>query len=82
MKDYMMEPLEQSMPVCPICEEECEELYFDNNGDICGCDNCITVKNAYEYEEEKAEIAAEIARDAYEDLLYELYRDRKYEKGE
>ena len=76
MKDYMMEPPEQSMPVCPVCGEECEEFYFDNDGDICGCDNCISVKNAYEYEEEKAEIA----KDAYEDLQYELYRDRMYEK--
>ena len=78
MKDYMLDPPEQSMPVCPICGEECEEFYFDNDGKICGCENCVSVKKAVEYEEEERESA----REAYEDRLYEEYRDRQYEKGE
>ena len=77
MRDYLLEPEEYSMPICPICGEECEEFYFNRDGNICGCDNCISVKNAVEYEEEERESA----REAYADHLYEMQRDLEYERG-
>lgn len=77
MKDYLLDPPESPLPVCPVCGEECEEYYFDNDGNICGCDVCITMKNAVEYEEEQRESA----REAYEDHLYEMSRDLEYERG-
>lgn len=32
--------------ICPVCGEECEELYRDLYGDIVGCDKCIRVEQA------------------------------------
>lgn len=34
--------------VCPVCGKECETLFKDWNGDIVGCDNCITQINYWE----------------------------------
>ena len=31
----------ESIPVCPICGEECEEIFKDRNGSIVGCDICL-----------------------------------------
>ena len=38
---------------CPVCFEECDTLYVNAQGDILGCDNCVSVKFASEvlYEE-------------------------------
>ena len=39
-------------PHCPCCGSECETIYFsDRDGTILGCDNCITVKDAWEVDE-------------------------------
>lgn len=35
-------------PVCPVCGEECNELYFDIYRKIVGCDNCIETRDAWE----------------------------------
>ena len=46
------EPVEEDMPRCPICGEETETLYRDAClGTIIGCDNCIEVVNAYDWEQ-------------------------------
>lgn len=42
---------EPNYPHCPVCEKECEEIYFDQYGTICGCDECIKTKSAWEVEE-------------------------------
>ena len=36
--------------VCPVCKCEPYEFYLDINGDICGCDSCITSISKAEYE--------------------------------
>ena len=41
--------------ICPECGKVAETIYTSNvNNEILGCDNCITVKDAYEvmYEED------------------------------
>ena len=40
---------------CPICGKECDTIYKDKFGDEVGCENCIVVEDAYEWDEEKKE---------------------------
>ena len=41
--------LEEAAPVyCPCCHEECEQL-FVSNGDVLGCEHCVTVEDAYDW---------------------------------
>ena len=35
-------------PVCPVCGEPCDSIYFDRNNDVVGCENCLTVRDAWE----------------------------------
>ena len=41
---------ETPAPICPICGEEAEEFYLDYGGDVVGCDHCVRVKDAYQYQ--------------------------------
>lgn len=41
---------EPEMPVCPICGKECD-TFFLTEGQIIGCESCISVVDAYDYEE-------------------------------
>ena len=34
------ETIEEVDPVCPVCGEKCE-IYFMNETDIVGCENCV-----------------------------------------
>ena len=52
MQDYRLDPPEYKYPECPICGGDAEEFYFDAFGEICGCDVCISIKNAIEYTED------------------------------
>lgn len=36
-------------PVCPVCQEECETIYLDANGDCCGCNLCVKKIDALDY---------------------------------
>ena len=50
MREYLLDPPEQeSLPVCPVCGEECETIYTDINSEVCGCNNCILSYDACEY---------------------------------
>ena len=40
---------------CPICGDECEEIYSDMYGNVFGCDRCIISQDAYEWKEEQKE---------------------------
>ena len=61
----------EDTPICPICGEECEDIYFDKAGDICGCDRCLTRKDAWEWLEEEQLNAEILAGEAYYDYLKE-----------
>ena len=51
------DPPEYIYPTYPVCGNEAEEFYFDNDNRICGCDQCITKLDASEYMAEKEEDA-------------------------
>ena len=36
------------IPICPVCGEECEEVYKNIENDIVGCNQCVTKSDAYE----------------------------------
>ena len=68
MRDYMLDPPEpKQLPVCPVCGEECETVYTDINAEICGCDNCITKYEAWEYYDDE---------DPDPDLIWECQQGR------
>ncbi len=35
-------------PRCPVCGRECETFYFDIEGVLTGCDECMTTADARE----------------------------------
>lgn len=35
-------------PICPVCGNECEEIYKDRFGRHVGCDVCISTQDAWE----------------------------------
>lgn len=41
--------------VCPVCGEECEEIFEDVYGTVVGCDRCLISKDAWEWAEERKE---------------------------
>ena len=64
-------------PACPICgETQYDILFFNSEDEIVGCSSCVYTKDADEYWEEQDEIA----KDAYEDMLFEQMRDQQYEE--
>lgn len=48
-------PPEAETVYCPVCGEECLEIYADMNGDVFGCERCIMIQDANEWLEEKRE---------------------------
>ena len=40
---------------CPICGDECTEIYTDMYGTVFGCDKCIVSQDAWDWQEEKRE---------------------------
>lgn len=38
-------------PVCPVCGNECGKVYKDQYGEIVGCDECLTERDAWEEDE-------------------------------
>ena len=65
------DPPEPKYPECPVCGCEAEEFYLDFNGNICGCDVCISTRDAVEYMEEKDEAAMEAETERQIDMLLE-----------
>lgn len=59
------------MPCCPVCGEECNDLYIGSGQEILGCDRCVHTECAYE----------RLAEDEYGariDYYYDQAMDRKY----
>lgn len=56
--DYPGEPpVKRPVPVCPVCGQECEEVYLNLNGEVVFCNNCIDKelwkRDAYEWWEDE-----------------------------
>ena len=39
---------EPTFPICPVCGEECEEIFRDKDLNIVGCDICFNQSDAWE----------------------------------
>lgn len=39
------------VPRCPVCGEECTTVYKDLYGEILGCDECLTERDAWDEDE-------------------------------
>lgn len=35
-------------PRCPVCGQECETIYQNDDGEAVGCDECLTALDAWE----------------------------------
>lgn len=44
----MEPPPEPPLPRCPICGAETDTFCKDKNGDIVGCDECVSTVDAWE----------------------------------
>lgn len=54
VNDYPGPPPEKYTTVCPVCgTENVDVFYEDMNGDIVGCDECITKLDAWDYVQEE-----------------------------
>ena len=51
MRDYRLEPpaWDDFIPICPVCGEECDTVYLDIDDEAVGCDQCVTLEDAYDY---------------------------------
>ena len=50
MRETWLDPPEQeSLPMCPVCGEECETIYTDLYDEVCGCENCLTAYDSCDY---------------------------------
>lgn len=47
--DYPEPPAEKPSQRCPVCGDECE-FYYVQDGEILGCEHCITQEYADEME--------------------------------
>ena len=73
MYEDWLNPPEDPEPVhCPVCDQECDEIYFNRDGDVIGCDMCISTQSAADWAVERDENA----RAEMEDRKYDEYRDR------
>lgn len=55
MPELPLEPPEEKMYECPICGAElcgASTVYIDEFGDIIGCEDCVSTKDAANYFEE------------------------------
>jgi len=44
--------VEPRWPRCPICNNECETIYWSKAGEVVGCDMCLEEQDAYDYMKE------------------------------
>ena len=59
-------------PICPVCGEECEEIFYDKNHEVCGCENCVTSRDAWEVLQEEIDEEERIKADYYIDYLKDM----------
>lgn len=50
--DYPTPP-EQEEIRCPVCGEECDTVVINENQEVIGCENCLTIRDAQFWKEEQ-----------------------------
>ena len=35
--------------ICPVCQEDCEKIYLDIEGDPSGCENCVDSISSFDW---------------------------------
>ncbi len=68
----LADPKESKYPICPLCDAECETIYHSCDGDILGCEHCVSSVDAWEWQAEEDKNAGPDP-----DRLYDEYRDRQ-----
>ena len=43
------DPPDCPVPRCPVCLAEAEAFYVDSDGEVRGCDGCLTRRDAWTY---------------------------------
>lgn len=43
---------EEKKYYCPICGEEVDGVYVSNDGEVVGCENCVTLKDIWDVMDE------------------------------
>ena len=47
-----LDPPEAPIPVCPICGAETDTYYKNADGEIVGCDECVSTIDAWETQDD------------------------------
>lgn len=61
----------ENYPICPLCETDCETIYIADDGEIVGCENCVSKKDSWEW-------AADLKKAEQDEKEY--WQERKYEE--
>ena len=65
--------LDDRVPICPVCGEECTEIYIDLDCEVCGCNKCVSSRDAWEWLEE--EVTNEEALKG--DMAYDAWKEEE-----
>lgn len=68
----LADPEPERYPECPLCDEECQTIYRSCDGDILGCEHCVSSVDAWEWQAEEDKNSGPDS-----DRLYDEWRDRQ-----
>ena len=82
LPDYRLDPPEPpEYPPCPCCgANDYEDMFFDIDGEWCGCDYCMSKESADDYWSMHYDEEETNRKAAMEDYLYDLMRDEQLER--
>ncbi|PKM61675.1 MAG: hypothetical protein CVU99_02635 [Firmicutes bacterium HGW-Firmicutes-4] len=69
---YGPDPPVPDYPVCPLCDVECQTIYYSCDGDILGCEHCVSSVDAWEWQAEEDKNAGPDP-----DRRYDEYKERE-----
>jgi len=73
--DYNLDPPEPiEFPECPVCSSTYyQELFFDMDGNLCGCSDCMSKYDAAEYWADQWEREKE----RHEEIAFDAWREEQ-----
>lgn len=45
---HYFDPHEPPTAICPVCNNDCDDVYIGQMGDVVGCDYCLSCEFCYE----------------------------------